>query len=166
MAKEQPAVLSRDGKLGSFPLFQPVSDGDSLPSDATQPILLPPDAWTTAITAGRSLDKTALCISGDTEPQAWTALLAEAHPPKVIGIDFSPFADGRGFSLAQQLRRRWKYKDILIATGGFLPDQASYLFRCGFDRLQFDSTERAAQAQKLLHPFETTYQAVLHTRVS
>lgn len=50
-----------------------------------------------------------------------------------LQIRFLHFTDGRGFSWAQQLRRRYGYRGPLRAVGQLLPDQRQMLEACGFD---------------------------------
>ena len=50
----------------------------------------------------------------------------------LIAIEFPVFRDGRGFSLARQIRRLG-YQGELRAVGHFGRDQLGYLVRCGFN---------------------------------
>jgi len=56
-----------------------------------------------------------------------------------LQIRFHHFTDGRGFSWAQQLRRRYGYRGRLEAVGSLLPDQQQMLEQCGFDLSADDS---------------------------
>ena len=49
-----------------------------------------------------------------------------------IAIVFPVFSDGRGFTHARRLRTIFGFTGQLIADGHIIPDQADYLFRCGF----------------------------------
>jgi uncharacterized protein (DUF934 family) len=49
-----------------------------------------------------------------------------------IAIVFPVFSDGRGFTHARRLRTAFGFTGALIADGHTIPDQADYLFRCGF----------------------------------
>ena len=49
-----------------------------------------------------------------------------------VTIIFPVFSDGRGFTLARRLRTESGFTGRLIADGHIIPDQADYLFRCGF----------------------------------
>ena len=49
-----------------------------------------------------------------------------------ILIDFPKFSDGRGFTHARRLRAMLPENARLIAGGHIIPDQADYLYRCGF----------------------------------
>ncbi|MEN9560345.1 MAG: hypothetical protein RLZZ502_1556 [Pseudomonadota bacterium] len=76
--------------------------------------------------------------------------------PKSIAIDFpmspSGAADGRGYTLAHQLRRDWAYTGTLRATGVIGLDHLHYLARVGFDEFELPDT---LDAQKALHYFDT-----------
>ncbi len=51
----------------------------------------------------------------------------------LIEIDFPKYTDGRGYSQAQLLRRRYGYEGELRAVGHVLRDQIFYMNRSGFD---------------------------------
>jgi uncharacterized protein (DUF934 family) len=59
----------------------------------------------------------------------------------LIVIAFPKFTDGRGYSLARQLRSHYGYASELRARGEILFDQLQLLARCGFD--SFDITNAA-----------------------
>lgn len=61
----------------------------------------------------------------------------------MVRIDFPVFSDGRGFSLAQQLRQAG-FVGRLRAKGPLIPDQYAMLRRSGFDEVEI-SPERAKQ---------------------
>lgn len=66
----------------------------------------------------------------------------------LIAIEFPVFRDGRGFSLARQIRRLG-YQGELRAVGHFGRDQLGYLQRCGFNAFDFNGdipTEELVQA--------------------
>jgi len=48
-------------------------------------------------------------------------------------IEFASDSDGRGFSLAGELREAEDFDMPLFATGNLLPDQLALVFQCGFD---------------------------------
>lgn len=154
-------LLDAQGRLGED-CWQPCED-DSPPAPAQEGgrMLLRPAAWRQWMQGGGADGgfEAALWIWPDDPDQDWQDLLAAAGAPATIALHFPALADGRAFSLAQLLRRHHRYRGEILATGPFLPDQASFLFRCGFSRLQFDRADRAATAQELLRPFAETYQA-------
>ncbi|MEO0712623.1 MAG: DUF934 domain-containing protein [Pseudomonadota bacterium] len=51
----------------------------------------------------------------------------------LVEISFPKYTDGRGFSQAQLLRRRFRYAGELRAVGDVLRDQILYMNRSGFD---------------------------------
>ena len=75
----------------------------------------------------------------------------------MIEIDFPKYADGRGFSQAQLLRRRLGYTGELRAVGEVLRDQILYMNRSGFDAYQ---TSRAdlPNVVKALEEYSAYYQ--------
>ncbi|MXU64566.1 DUF934 domain-containing protein [Oceanomicrobium pacificus] len=81
-----------------------------------------------------------------------------------IHIPFPSFADGRGFSLARQLRALG-YQGRLRAVGHVIPDQYPMARRCGFDEVEIsdDLAKRAPQDQWLARSDwdRTSYQDVV-----
>jgi uncharacterized protein (DUF934 family) len=61
------------------------------------------------------------------------ALKGELDKFAVIAIDFPKFTDGRGYSIAYNLRKRLGYKGELRAIGDVLRDQLFAMHRVGFD---------------------------------
>ena len=51
----------------------------------------------------------------------------------LIAVAFPKFTDGRGYSLARQLRGPYGFTGELRASGEVLFDQLQFLARCGFD---------------------------------
>jgi uncharacterized protein (DUF934 family) len=62
----------------------------------------------------------------------------------LIAIEFPSFADGRGFSLARQLRLAG-FTGELRATGHVIADQLGFLRACGFDTVELDAALAARQ---------------------
>ncbi len=77
-------------------------------------------------------------------------------------IEFPSFADGRGFSVAKQLRERYNYKGLLIADGELIPDQYAFAMQCGFDAVRVNHETFSIQAEddwrNSLEDFGLTYQ--------
>lgn len=76
-----------------------------------------------------------------------------------IAVEVASFTDGRAYSTAVLLRRRFGWRGPLRAVGAVLVDQAAYLARCGFDELALraDQDVEAALAALALLPHH--YQA-------
>jgi len=65
----------------------------------------------------------------------------------VIRIDFPSFADGRGFTLAAQLRRLG-FQGRLRARGHVIADQYAMARRSGFDEVEISNDLAARQPQE------------------
>ena len=76
----------------------------------------------------------------------------------VIGIEFSKFSDGRGYSTARLLRTRYGYDGELRALGDVLRDQLFYLSRVGFDAFAVRADKNIGQALAGLSDFSVVYQ--------
>lgn len=63
---------------------------------------------------------------------------------QLIEVDFPKYTDGRGYSQAQLLRRRFGYAGELRAVGHVLRDQVFYMHRSGFDAYE---TRRATVSE-------------------
>jgi phosphoadenylyl-sulfate reductase (thioredoxin) len=81
---------------------------------------------------------------------------------KTIIVDFPGYADGRGFSIARQLRNRYGFAGEIIAAGPLIPDQYVYALQCGFDAVKVDPETYAKQDPEewrdALDAFDLTYQ--------
>jgi uncharacterized protein (DUF934 family) len=77
----------------------------------------------------------------------------------VIGVNFPKFTDGRGYSIAYNLRARLGYKGELRAIGDVLRDQLFSMQRVGFDAFATRPDRNIHDALKGLTVFSETYQA-------
>lgn len=78
-----------------------------------------------------------------------------------IAIPFPKFNDGRGFSLANVLRRQHQFTGELRATGHIIPDQAIHLLRAGFDTVEVDDAAVLPAWQAALNRYRGNYQTAL-----
>jgi uncharacterized protein (DUF934 family) len=58
----------------------------------------------------------------------------------LVAVAFPKFTDGRGYSLAHQLRGNLGFAGELRATGEILFDQLQLLARCGFDSFEISDS--------------------------
>jgi len=65
---------------------------------------------------------------------------------RLIRIDFPGFADGRGFTLARQLRLMG-YHGRLRAKGHLIPDQYAMARRAGFDEVEISEAQARRQPE-------------------
>jgi uncharacterized protein (DUF934 family) len=77
---------------------------------------------------------------------------------QLIELNFPSFGDGRCFSHAWLLRRRYHYQGELRASGQCLPDQAYYLSRVGVNAFNFAKAEDLPVALSALNDFTVNYQ--------
>ena len=75
----------------------------------------------------------------------------------IIGVDFSPFTDGRGYSLARLLRQRGYHGD-LRAFGEIQRDQLFFLARCGYSSFEVGSRAQALEIAKGFTAYSHVYQ--------
>lgn len=92
-------------------------------------------------------------------------LAARLDEIALIAIEFPKFREGRGFTLARNLREKYGYRGDIRAVGHFVPDQFVALIRCGFSSIrtppqhpparwrlpQSAAPENAAYPGQLLH---------------
>jgi len=76
----------------------------------------------------------------------------------VIAVDFPKFTDGRGYSIAYNLRTRLGYNGELRAIGDVLRDQLFYMQRVGFDAFSVRADKDINDAIKGLTDFSEKYQ--------
>ncbi len=98
-------------------------------------------------TAAEIGPQTALDVPAAAEP---AALARRAVAAGLVRIAFDSFSDGRGFTLAAQLRRAG-YRGRLRAAGHVIADQYAMARRAGFDEVEIspDLAARQPEAQWL-----------------
>jgi uncharacterized protein (DUF934 family) len=95
----------------------------------------------------------------------WLASDAQADVAKddlerfsLIAVDFPKFTDGRGYSIAYNLRTRLGYNGELRAIGDVLRDQLFYMQRVGFNAFAVRADKDINDALKGLTDFSEKYQ--------
>ena len=111
------------------------------------------EAQQNALSARRPLG---VWLPADTAPDALKGRL-EAFD--VVAVDFPKFSDGRGYSIAYNLRMRLGWKGELRAIGDVLRDQLFSMQRVGFDCYATRPDRSIHDALKGLTVFSETYQA-------
>lgn len=84
--------------------------------------------------AEKVAENTCLDIPNDVDTESLAILFDNVA---MIRIPFPSFADGRGFSLAKQLRMLG-YEGRLRAVGHIIADQYGFARTCGFDEVEID----------------------------
>jgi uncharacterized protein (DUF934 family) len=75
----------------------------------------------------------------------------------LVAVDFPKFADGRGYSIAYNLRARLGYTGELRAIGDVLRDQLFLMQRVGFDAFAVREDRNIDDALKGLTDFSEVY---------
>lgn len=112
-----------------------------------------PEDWTAGFSEADSREADeGLDLGSDTDP-----LTVDFDGVPAIRVDFPSFADGRGFTIARQLRLRG-FTGRLRAKGHVLADQYAMARRVGFDEVEIgeDLAKRQPEDQWL---FRSDWQA-------
>jgi uncharacterized protein (DUF934 family) len=97
-------------------------------------------------------------IASDERPED---LRGELDKFAVVAVDFPKFTDGRGYSIAYNLRMRLGYTGELRAIGDVLRDQLFAMQRCGFNAFATRQDRSIEDALKGLSVFSEVYQAAV-----
>ena len=118
-------------------------------------IIVPLKVWLAQRAALQGRAPLGVWLASDERPEE---LKGEIEKFAVIAIDFPKFADGRGYSIAYNLRARLGYSGELRAIGDVLRDQMFYMQRVGFDAFAPRPDRDIQDALKGLSDFSETYQ--------
>ncbi|OUX98991.1 DUF934 domain-containing protein [Ponticaulis sp.] len=77
---------------------------------------------------------------------------------EVVEISFPRYADGRGYSQAQLLRRRLGFKGEIRAVGDVLRDQLLFMLRSGFDAFEIEKSDAAEAFAAASQEYSQFYQ--------
>jgi uncharacterized protein (DUF934 family) len=77
----------------------------------------------------------------------------------LIAIEFGGLAEGRGYSQAQLLRKRYRFTGELRAVGNVQRDQLFFMARCGFDAFELPATADLQVALTAFDDFSVAYQS-------
>jgi uncharacterized protein (DUF934 family) len=119
-------------------------------------IIVPLAVWQARRAALEARADLGVWIASSERPEE---LRGELDRFQVVAIDFPKFADGRGYSIAYNLRARLGYKGELRAIGDVLRDQLFYLQRVGFDAFAVREDKNIHDALKGLTDFSEVYQS-------
>ena len=118
-------------------------------------IIVPLKVWQAQRGALQGRAELGVWFASDERPEA---LKDDLAPFKVIAVDFPKFADGRGYSIAYNLRARLGYTGELRAVGDVLRDQLFYMQRVGFNAFAVRADKDINDALKGLTDFSEKYQ--------
>jgi uncharacterized protein (DUF934 family) len=76
----------------------------------------------------------------------------------LVAIEFGGISEGRGYTQAQLLRKRYNFTGELRAVGKIQRDQVFYMARCGFDSFEFPEGTDLDVALTGFNDFSVAYQ--------
>jgi uncharacterized protein (DUF934 family) len=85
--------------------------------------------------------KIGAAIANDVKASALQPFLDQLE---LVAIAFPGYSDGRGFSIARQLRALG-FKGVLRASGPLIADQFAYALACGFDEIDLPDSVASRQ---------------------
>tara|TARA_B100000795_G_scaffold255890_1_gene227906 strand:+ start:512 stop:1114 length:603 start_codon:yes stop_codon:yes gene_type:complete len=100
-------------------------------------------------------------LSTHEEIHKYTQLIGDLNDFPLIAIHVQKFADGRIFSIGNQLRNKYNFKNELRAFGDVLRDQIFFLKRSGFNSYLIRKDRDAQDAIKGLDDFSDPYQGAV-----
>ncbi|MBB3122373.1 DUF934 domain-containing protein [Pseudoduganella violacea] len=130
-------------------------DAETVPVPAGK-VIVPLQVWLSQRAALEARAEIGVWIASDERPEA---LKGELDRFGVVAVDFPKFTDGRGYSIAYNLRTRLGYKGELRAIGDVLRDQLFSMHRVGFNAYATRPDRSIHDALKGLTVFSETYQA-------
>lgn len=133
-------------------------NAQQLPENTQAPegrVIVPLQVWLKQRQALLERAEIGVWFASDERPEL---LKGDIERFSVIAIDFPKFSDGRGYSIAYNLRVRLGYTKELRAIGDVLRDQLFYMQRVGFDAFEPRSDRNIEDALKGLTDFSEVYQ--------
>ncbi|MDE1146694.1 MAG: DUF934 domain-containing protein [Azospirillaceae bacterium] len=94
-------------------------------------------------------------------------LTSDQHPKDIaadlsdfalVALDFPKFRDGRGFTVARELREHLGYRGVIRAVGHTIPDQYLFLVRCGVTQVEIPDGRDVAPWAHALKEIDVAYQ--------
>lgn len=118
-------------------------------------VIVPLQVWQAQRAVLQDRKEIGVWLASDERPEE---LKGDIEKFSVIAVDFPKFSDGRGYSIAFNLRARLGYSGELRAIGDVLRDQLFYLQRVGFDAFAPRPDRKIEDVIKGLSDFSEVYQ--------
>ncbi|UJP08267.1 MAG: DUF934 domain-containing protein [Nitrosomonas sp.] len=118
-------------------------------------VIVPLKVWQAQRATLQDRKEIGVWLASDERPEE---LKGDIEKFSVIAVDFPKFSDGRGYSIAFNLRARLGYSGELRAIGDVLRDQLFYLQRVGFDAFAPRPDRKIEEVIKGLSDFSEVYQ--------
>ena len=94
---------------------------------------------------------------GPTDPV--DALANDFTRVSLVALEFGGIGEGRGYTQAQLLRRRYNFSGEIRAVGKIQRDQVFYMARCGFDAFDFPAGTDLSVPLAAFNDFSVAYQS-------
>lgn len=153
------AKLIKDGRIVDDEWIRVTA---SEPEDAPLPdgrVIVPLARWQAQRDALLARGDVAVCLAPGEEPEL---IANDLEHFELVAIEFPVFKDGRGYSYARELRRRYGFRGEVRAVGDVLQDQLFYMWRCGFNAFEVRADRDIEEALNGLKVFSITYQGDVH----
>lgn len=118
-------------------------------------VIVPLAVWQAQHDRLRDRSDVGVLIPSDGRPEA---LKDDVARLPLIAVDFPKFTDGRGYSIAYNLRARLGFTGELRAVGDVLRDQLFFMQRVGFNAFAVRADKNIHDALKGLTDFSEPYQ--------
>lgn len=160
MSEIRQPTLIRQGKLevDSWQRFEP-TEAQPLPPDSGN-WLVPLPVWQSAEAQLRTREQPVGVLLAPADDPATLAEEGSVRPDglALIAVDFPIYTDGRGYSIAYQLRTRFGWTGELRAVGDVMIDTVFYQARSGFDSFAVKPGHDPRAALAALGTFTAAYQ--------
>ncbi|MBC3868972.1 DUF934 domain-containing protein [Undibacterium oligocarboniphilum] len=118
-------------------------------------VIVPLKVWLTQRENLKSRTNLAVWFASDEQAKE---LKEDIQHFALLAVDFPKFTDGRGYSIAYNLRNRFGFSGELRAIGDVLRDQLFYMQRVGFNSFATREDKSIEDALKGLSVFSEKYQ--------
>ncbi|MCE7914827.1 MAG: DUF934 domain-containing protein [Nitrosomonas sp. PRO4] len=125
-------------------------------------VIVPLQVWLKQRNLLQERTEIGVWLASDERPET---LKEDIDKFSVIAVDFPKFSDGRGYSIAYNLRARLGYVGEMRAIGDVLRDQLFYMQRVGFDAFAPRQDRSIEDALKGLADFSEVYQTSINSKL-
>jgi uncharacterized protein (DUF934 family) len=112
------------------------------------------DEWVADIDGHSASEKGVLVVPSDDVE----LLQGSLSKVTLIVLDFASFDDGRGYSQATLIRKRWGYEGQIIGINAHL-DQLQFMIRSGVSSYQLQEQYQGTDESDYAHGYSVCYQA-------
>jgi uncharacterized protein (DUF934 family) len=152
----QKLIKNREIIEDTWLLLKDLAAPDALEAAAEANILVPLAYWLENQDTLKSRSgKTGVWLDSHENPSLLAGSLLTLA---TIAINFPKFADGRGYSIARELRVTMGFKGEIRAIGEVLRDQLFYMARCGFNAFAMRDDQNLTESLAAFDTFTDGYQ--------